>query len=786
MDSDNTSNPSSKAGDADDLIEEMAKLMGNPSPSRSSESETSTKASQSSSGPRPEGPSSDARNSGEGTQSRPAPEPVAVPRDTPASSNASGNTPGWLPQNRRPAAPDPAPAPKAPQPESHSESGSDERKEPSFALRPPSRPAVDEHEPEVTPEPARAESWRPQRPAEPARAEFDFGLKRETPRSPEPAPPPAPTATAQSPHDFDFGFGPSAPKASAEPEAARPGPQQPAGSAADSDVEDDDPIAALIRDQLDHPKPAEERAPEPVPNPLPPSQPAQTRQRPDSNSDNFTVPPVFGLGGDSGKRSMGGSDALDDIENLIGSAVRVDLPAQERQPQERQPQARVEPAPVPQPAVRPHQPRQAQPQPAPESDVDEAEAAILAAMASNSRGANEPRARQPEQPAAVAVDYGQPPPDDVLTDNDSQESRGGIRWGRVLVPVAALLLLGAIGYGGYMFLTATPPEGETPVLTADADPNKVTPEPEAPAETDDAIVFTGDQEADGAEEQLVSRDQSQDPANNPVTPAGDDAIRQIITADTTENGLANRRVRTVTVRPDGTIVRGDDQVAGTEALPVERPDVPALPEDAVTSPLANTEVAGLSLDEPVADPAASLTSADPANLVAVNGTSVPFPVSRPDDLAALRAAVPAQSTPVIVTQPTNTQPAVTATPPQQTAPQQSGTVDLLGDLEAVTPSPEPPATVPSAADPPGQPVTAAAWVQLASQRDQAIANSEAGRLSRLYSSALGGRQPVVQRADLADRGIWYRVMVPAGSLSEAQTICSQITSIGGDCFARAN
>ncbi len=47
-------------------------------------------------------------------------------------------------------------------------------------------------------------------------------------------------------------------------------------------------------------------------------------------------------------------------------------------------------------------------------------------------------------------------------------------------------------------------------------------------------------------------------------------------AETTEGGLANRKVRTVTVRPDGTIVSGDDAVAGAEALPVDRPNVPAV------------------------------------------------------------------------------------------------------------------------------------------------------------------------------------------------------------------
>ena len=75
-------------------------------------------------------------------------------------------------------------------------------------------------------------------------------------------------------------------------------------------------------------------------------------------------------------------------------------------------------------------------------------------------------------------------------------------------------------------------------------------------------------------------------------------------------GLANRKVRTVTVRPDGTIVSGDDAVAGAEALPVERPNVPDVPGadvepsdllDAVTADAANALAA-----DPIAAPIRSL------------------------------------------------------------------------------------------------------------------------------------------------------------------------------------
>src|SRR5690606_3084583 len=71
-------------------------------------------------------------------------------------------------------------------------------------------------------------------------------------------------------------------------------------------------------------------------------------------------------------------------------------------------------------------------------------------------------------------------------------------------------------------------------------------------------------------EQLVSRDQS-------TSEEGSSQVSRVIPPASAEGGIANRKVRTVTVRPDGTIVSSDNAVAGSEALPVDRPAVPALP-----------------------------------------------------------------------------------------------------------------------------------------------------------------------------------------------------------------
>ncbi len=52
-----------------------------------------------------------------------------------------------------------------------------------------------------------------------------------------------------------------------------------------------------------------------------------------------------------------------------------------------------------------------------------------------------------------------------------------------------------------------------------------------------------------------------------------------------------------------------------------------------------------------------------------------------------------------------------------------------------------------------------------------------------WGSLFGGNQLIIQRADLGQKGIRYRVRLPASSLQEATQICASIKADGGDCFA---
>jgi hypothetical protein len=629
-----------------------------------------------------------------------------------------------------------------------------------------------------------------------------------------------------------------------------------------------DPIAELIRQQVSPAKTQfgalrsdQDRQPPKSAIPAPSSpvgEPSatQTRSSEAGGEDGFRIAPVFGLGGVPSTPSpvpptptvapvpsvpakpMGGSSALDEIEQLIGNAVHVDVPPDSDQFQESEtareypapdsnlpgeadlpeepvfpketalPEAQVTPVsqvapvspvpPTPQASEQAPIPQAIQSQPLPTSiftppvgdpalgggNVEAAEAAILQAMASDP---------QTVQPGALPNDATGPGEAPVYEEPllagayvaPQKKPASTVR--RYVVPLVAVLFLGAAGAGGYFFLNSGGVDGEAPVLLADGTPNKTIPEPQSPQTRDQSVVFEG---IDGSavpdtEQKLVSRDQTDG--------ATVSDIRQVITIDNTEAGLANRRVRTVTVRPDGTIISGDDAVAGGTVLPVAQPSLPDLPASAIDSVLASTTVTPMpdAADLTAGTELSATPAATPAGnrILSVNGTTVPFPRPRIANRAALAAQ--ARATPVTTPQ--------VNTPAPSTTPVNSGAVDLL---TALTGQPEsaPPTPVNIVAPPPApiaqpvqqttsvssQAVVSNSYVQLASLRAQDVADETAAALQRRYSSALGGGSLVVRRVDLGDRGIFFRVLLPTASLGEASAVCTNIQNSGGDCFPRNN
>jgi len=712
----------------------------------------------------------------------------------------------------RPQPPAAAPPPAAPQPFSLRIPGAAEG--PSVPVMPPAprvdlgRPsepaaAAPRQEPGFAPVASRPVPPQPAAPTPPGADaiepfSFDFDLGKRS--QPQPAPAQAAPVVPQP-----------APVQAAAPVAPQPTPIAPRpASVAPSpvDLDEHDTIADLIAAELlgetpapaavpmQSAPPAETIAPRPVV--AAPSQPVRTEeparvdepvaQRGQPEGDSFKIPPVFGLGSrvtpvapaqapahphassapahpssrveppafsmgtPSIAPSMGaprsapvvppvaptpmasaddtvGLDPIDEIESLIGRAVRVELDSQ--RPTPTPPPAPS--APLASPALRslatPTIPVPSQPA-APSRGYSGADEAILAAAAAT--GAQIGWVEPPEELSS------EPEPEP----RRSRAPRAG-RFSRALIgPFVAVALLLAAGLGLYWVLGLGSEPGPAPLLTADAEPVKETPTVDTTTAPQQSVVFNEiDGVVPGAEEQLVSRDQAD---LNEVT--------QVTTPDLSEEGLANRKVRTVTVRPDGTIVSGDESVAGAAILPVDRPNVPAVPGTATASPelvAATTPAAALpetpvaATPTPVAVPPVAPGSTVPA--VDANGTPIPgktavVPLNRPSTFRNPVASAPAP-------------------------------------VNAVVGAPAAPV---AAAPPAGTP--APAYVQLSSQPTEAAAVQSANEIVRRFGSLFGGASLEVQQTEVAGVGTRYRVRVPAASAQSANQICASVKSSGGDCF----
>jgi cell division septation protein DedD len=78
-------------------------------------------------------------------------------------------------------------------------------------------------------------------------------------------------------------------------------------------------------------------------------------------------------------------------------------------------------------------------------------------------------------------------------------------------------------------------------------------------------------------------------------------------------------------------------------------------------------------------------------------------------------------------------------------------------------------------------------VQVASQKNEADAQASYRALQGKYPSVLASRSPVIKRADLGDKGVYYRAMVgPFGTPDEAKQFCGNLKTAGGQCVVQGN
>jgi hypothetical protein len=112
----------------------------------------------------------------------------------------------------------------------------------------------------------------------------------------------------------------------------------------------------------------------------------------------------------------------------------------------------------------------------------------------------------------------------------------------------------------------------------------------------------------------------------------------------------------------------------------------------------------------------------------------------------------------------------------------------LEPQSAAPPPPAPPRTRTVTAPAPSTDSTGASaasggfLVQLASQKTETEAAASFRSLQAKFPNELGGRRPIIRRADLGAKGVFYRTMVgPFASAQEANQFCSSYKAAGGHC-----
>jgi cell division septation protein DedD len=78
-------------------------------------------------------------------------------------------------------------------------------------------------------------------------------------------------------------------------------------------------------------------------------------------------------------------------------------------------------------------------------------------------------------------------------------------------------------------------------------------------------------------------------------------------------------------------------------------------------------------------------------------------------------------------------------------------------------------------------------VQVSSQRSEAEAQTAFRGLQAKFPNELGGRQPIIRRADLGDKGTFYRAQVgPFATSEQASEFCGSLKAAGGQCVVQRN
>jgi cell division protein FtsN len=295
-----------------------------------------------------------------------------------------------------------------------------------------------------------------------------------------------------------------------------------------------------------------------------------------------------------------------------------------------------------------------------------------------------------------------------------------------MMTVVVVLALAVVGTGAafaYRTYVGTPRSGEPPIIRADAGPTKIMPTPA------DATAKLPDRMVSGGDgaEKIVPREEA------PVDVNARSGPRVVFPQlNTNTNPPPASSVASNALPPasagNGTLPSNEPRKIRTLSVKGDQPDTAATP-------------VGAPAPAKPAPPTRSVAAAANANASANTPLSLAPQAGQPAPVAEPRARLAA--------------------------------------------------TNPDANPEPAAPATAAAssgyLVQVSSQRNEADAQASFRALQGKFPAVLGSRSPVIKRADLGDKGVYYRALVgPFGSSDEAAQFCGSLKTAGGQCIIQRN
>jgi hypothetical protein len=356
--------------------------------------------------------------------------------------------------------------------------------------------------------------------------------------------------------------------------------------------------------------------------------------------------------------------------------------------------------------------------------------------------------------------------DHPYTDEYEEDRTTGRRGGFIFVAaVFALALLGTAGAFGYRAIfSGSMLPSLPPIIKAEGGPNKIMPNDTA---SQRGIVRQADGPSAGSGERLVSREEQ--PVDVPAPPVT----------------TAPRSVSTVPILPDQPPPPGLGSATAFPSSPAPSAP-PARVDTASAQPIAPT--ANLASGNAVAAspwPAAPATSSAAPGPKKIRTVSIRTDQANGGDTATIPP--PGQGVPLRPSS-SSVKPAGTdATAPLSIVPSTGDGASAAAAPRSVPARPAP-LNKPPANEAASAPVTGGGYaVQISSQRSEAEAQSSFRDLQAKYPSVLGGRQPMVRRADLGEKGVYYRAMVgPFASADQATELCSNLKAAGGSCIVQKN